>query len=104
MAALLVPAGLDARVAGRIVDLLGPAAPRLLRDDPWQLLAVPGVAPGEADRVARATLSGVARDDPRRARALVGWVLARHARDGHTVSPRSLVADGLREFGAGDPA
>jgi exodeoxyribonuclease V alpha subunit len=65
-------------------------------------LAVPGVVPGEADRVARTALPGVTRDDPRRARALVGWILARHARDGHTVSPRALVADGLREFGAGD--
>jgi len=101
---LLVPAGVEARVAGRIVDLLGPGAPRLLRDDPWQLLAVPGVAPGEADRVARTALPGVSRDDPRRARALVGWVLARQARDGHTVTPRGLVAEGLREYGAGDPA
>ncbi len=103
VAELLVPAGLPARVAGRVVDLLGPPAPRLLRDDPWQLLAVPGVTPAEADRVARAALPGVTRDDPRRARALVGWVLARHARDGHTVSPRDVVADALRELGAGDP-
>jgi exodeoxyribonuclease V alpha subunit len=100
---LIVPAGLDARVAGRVVDLLGPAAPRLLRDDPWRVLGVYGVAPGEADRVARSALPGVTRDDPRRARALVGWVLARHARDGHTVSPRTAVADSLAQFGAGDP-
>jgi exodeoxyribonuclease V alpha subunit len=85
-----------------VVDLLGPPAPRLLRDDPWQLLAVTGVTPGDADRVARAALPGVTRDDPRRARALVGWVLARQARDGHTVSPRTEVAESLAEFGAGD--
>jgi exodeoxyribonuclease V alpha subunit len=103
VAELVVPAGLDARVAGRVVDLLGPPAPRLLRDDPWRLLAVSGVTPVEADRVARAALPGVTRDDPRRARALVGWVLSRHARDGHTVSSRDLVADSLAEFGAGDP-
>jgi exodeoxyribonuclease V alpha subunit len=102
VASLIVPAGLDARVAGRIVDLLGPPAPRLLRDDPWQLLAVPGVTPPEADRVARSALPGVTRDDPRRARALVGWVLGRHARDGHTLSPRDAVADSLVEFGSGD--
>jgi exodeoxyribonuclease V alpha subunit len=101
VASLVVPAGLEARVAGRVVDLLGPPAPRLLRDDPWQLLAVPRVSPADADRVARAALPGVTRDDPRRARALVGWVLARHARDGHTVSPRAAVADALAEFATG---
>ena len=101
---LIVPAGLDARIAGRIVDLLGPPAPRLLRDDPWQLLMVTGVSPTDADRVARSALPGVTRDDPRRARALVSWVLARHARDGHTLSARAAVADALREFAAGDPA
>jgi exodeoxyribonuclease V alpha subunit len=100
---LLLPAGVDARVAGRIVDLLGHGAPRLVRDDPWQLLAVPTMTPADADRVARAALPGVTRDDPRRARALVAWALARDARDGHTVSPRSSVAAALREFAAGDP-
>ncbi len=102
VAALLVPAGVDARVAGRVVDSLGSPAPRLLRDDPWRLLAMPGVTVADADRVARAALPGVRRDDPRRGRALVGWVLARQARDGHTVSPRELVLDGLREFVTGD--
>jgi exodeoxyribonuclease V alpha subunit len=98
-----VPAGLDARVAGRIVDLLGPPASRLVRDDPWQLLSVYGVTPADADRVARAALPGIARDDPRRARALVGWVLAGQAREGHTIAPRDVVAGALAEFGAGDP-
>lgn len=102
VALLVVPAGLDARVAGRIVDLLGPPASRLLRDDPWQLLSVYGVSPSDADRVARAALPGVSRDDPRRARALVGWALAAQARDGHTVAPRDVVAGALTEFGAGD--
>ncbi len=100
---LLVPAGADPRLAGRAVDVLGPPASRLIRDDPWALLALPGVTPGDADRVARAILPGVRRDDPRRSRALVGWVLGRQARDGHTVSPVHLVVEALREFGAGDP-
>lgn len=101
---LLVPAELDARIASRVVDVLGPPAPRLVRDDPWVLLSVPGVQPADADRVARTALPGVRRDDPRRARALVGYVLARESRDGHTVSPAGAVRDGLAEFGVGDPA
>jgi exodeoxyribonuclease V alpha subunit len=103
---MLVPAGVDARVAARVVDALGPPAPRLLRDDPWTLLALPGVTLGEADRVARVAIPGVRRDDIRRSRALVGVVLARQARDGHTVTPRPSVLDGLREFelGAADHA
>jgi exodeoxyribonuclease V alpha subunit len=100
---LLVPAGLEARVAGRVVDALGPGAARLLRDDPWQLLAVANVTPAEADRVARAALPGVARDDPRRARALVAWVLARHAREGHTRTARDEVERAVDGFGVGDP-
>lgn len=103
VAELVVPAGVEARVAGRAVDLLGPPAPRLLRDDPWRLLAVTGVTPAEADLVARAAIPGVARDDARRSRALVGWVLARHARDGHTYSSREDVAADLDEFGVLDP-
>jgi exodeoxyribonuclease V alpha subunit len=101
---LLVPAGLDARVASRVVDTLGPPAPRLVRDDPWLLLGIPGVTPADADRVARAALPGVQRDDTRRARALVAHVLARDSRDGHTVTPADAVMDALAEFGAGDPA
>jgi exodeoxyribonuclease V alpha subunit len=60
------------------------------------------VTPPEADRVARAAIPGVARDDARRSRALVGWVLAQQARDGHTCSPRDDIAAGLVEFGVAD--
>jgi exodeoxyribonuclease V alpha subunit len=100
--ALLVPAGLDPRIAGRAVDVLGLGAARLLRDDPWLLLGAWGVLPADADRLARALEPGVQRDDPRRARALVGYVLARQARDGHTLAPAELVGRGLREFGIAD--
>ncbi len=96
---LLVGTGLDARLAGRAVDNLGPPAPRLLADDPWLLLHLPGVAPGEADRLARSLIPDARADDPRRSRALVHFVLARQARDGHTVTARDQVADLLREFG-----
>lgn len=102
VAQILVPAGLEARIAGRVVDLFGPPASRLLRDDPWRLLAINGVTPSDADRLARAVIPGVSRDDPRRARALVGYVLSKQARDGHTVDTRTDVASALSEFGAGD--
>jgi exodeoxyribonuclease V alpha subunit len=100
-AVLIVPAGLDARLAGRAVDTLGPPASRLLRDDPWTLLSVFGVTVSDADRLARSALPGIQRDDPRRGRALVGFVLAREAREGHTVSPRDLVEHALAEFDCG---
>ena len=99
---LLVPAGLDARLAGRLVDALGPPAPRLLRDDPWVSLLVTGVTPADADRLARATLPGVERTDSRRARALVGYVLGRIAREGHTVASRAEIMRQLSGFGVGD--
>jgi exodeoxyribonuclease V alpha subunit len=102
VAELLVPADVDARVAGRVVDAFGPSASRLLRDDPWRLLEVWGIVPSDADRVARVAVPGVQRDDPRRARALVGFVLGRQARDGHTLTSRPEVEAALAEFGVGD--
>jgi exodeoxyribonuclease V alpha subunit len=98
---LILPAGVEPRLAGRIVDALGPPAPRLLRDDPWRLLTLHGVTLGDADRVARAAIPGVRRDDSRRSRALVSFVLAREARDGHTVTPQSSIVEALREFDIG---
>jgi exodeoxyribonuclease V alpha subunit len=99
---LLVPAGLDARVARRVVDVLGPAAPRLVRDDPWTLLSIPGLTPAEVDRVARLAIPGVRGDDERRGRGLVGHVLAREAREGHTLTPRPDIVAALGEFGVPD--
>jgi exodeoxyribonuclease V alpha subunit len=101
---ILLPAGVEPRLAGRVVDALGPPAPRLLRDDPWQLLGLYGVTLADADRVARSAIPGVRRDDARRSRALVALVLAGQAREGHTVSERGLVEDGVRGFDVADPA
>lgn len=101
--ALLTPANLDARLAGRLVDLHGNGAARLLRDDPWMVLALPEVRVADADRLAIATLPGVQRDDPRRGRSLVGHALARAARDGHTVLPAELVHAALSAEGVSDP-
>jgi exodeoxyribonuclease V alpha subunit len=100
---LFVEARMDARVAGRAVDLLGPAAPRLIRDDPWAVLGVPGVDIATADRLARVAIPGVRPDDPRRGRAIVGWLLAAQAREGHTVDTVMSVARSLHGLGIADP-
>ena len=95
---LLVAAQLPARWAARVLELFGPAAHRLLRDDPWRLLQVNGVDVPDADALARVAIAGVARSDPRRSRALVGFALARAARDGHTVWPAAEVAHDLQLY------
>jgi exodeoxyribonuclease V alpha subunit len=82
---LLLAADLPARLAGRAVEAFGPGAQRLLRDDPWRLLQLTGVDVPDADALARVALPGVQLSDSRRSRALVGYVLARAARDGHTL-------------------
>jgi exodeoxyribonuclease V alpha subunit len=104
LAELMVPAGVDARLAGRAVEMLGPSAPRLVRDDPWVLLQLNGVEPAQADRVAVAAVPGIRKDDARRSRALVGWLLARRARDGHTVADAAEIARQLRGVGVEDGA
>jgi exodeoxyribonuclease V alpha subunit len=100
---LLSSAGLPARLAGRAVDTFGPGANRLLRDDPWRLLQLTGVDIPDADALARAAIPGVQPTDSRRCRALVGHVLARAARDGHTLSPAEQVEQELRLYRIADP-
>lgn len=101
---VLVRARVDPRLAGRAVDLFGPNAPRLVRDDPWIVLQIAGVVPGDADRLAVAAVPGIQRDDPRRSRALVGYVLERIARDGSTVADVQTVAAELSQYGIADVA
>ncbi|MDQ6936474.1 MAG: AAA family ATPase [Actinomycetota bacterium] len=100
---LLLAAGLDARLAGRTIDTLGPGAPRLIRDDPWIVLSVAGVDVATADRLARVAIAGVRPDDSRRGRALVAWVLTGQARDGHTMNSALDVAAAVRNLGVADP-
>ena len=100
---LLLAAGLPARLAGRAVEIFGAGAHRLLRDDPWRLLQLPGVDVPDADALARAAIAGVELSDPRRSRALVGFVLARVAREGHTVWPVSQVRLDLELYRIPDP-
>ncbi|RBY84776.1 AAA family ATPase [Blastococcus sp. TF02A-26] len=101
---LLVGAGLDAKLAAGTADALGPDAARRLRDDPWALLGLTGVALADADRLAIALLPGADRQDTRRGRAIVALTLRTATRDGHTVLPVDLVVAALRAEGIADPA
>ena len=102
--ALLVGAGLDAKLASTAADALGNDAARRLRDDPWALLGLTGVTLGDADRLAIAVLPGADRQDSRRGRAIVAQTLRTATRDGHTVLPADLVVAALRAEGVADPA
>jgi len=100
---LLLSAGLSARLAGRAVEIFGAGAHRLLRDDPWRLLQLPGVDVAAADALARAAIAGVQLSDPRRSRALVGYLLTQAAREGHTVWPVSEVELDLQLYRISEP-
>jgi exodeoxyribonuclease V alpha subunit len=101
---LIMSARLPARLAGRVVELLGPGAVRLLKDDPWRLLQLTGVEVADADALARAAIPGVLQSDPRRSRALVGWVLGQAAREGHTLCTIDEVAADLALYRVASPA
>ncbi|MEW1888210.1 helix-hairpin-helix domain-containing protein [Streptomyces sp. NPDC085659] len=98
VAAVLSAGGAPAALGGPAAALLGDRAAELLREDPWQLLALPGVGPEQADGFARALLGAACGpDDERRTAALTGWVLEQAALRGHT----ALDADRVREALAG---
>ncbi|WP_331254529.1 helix-hairpin-helix domain-containing protein, partial [Streptomyces halstedii] len=83
---------------------LGEQAAGILREDPWQLLSVPGVRPEQADGFARALLGAdCGPDDERRTAALVGWVLERAALRGHTALDATEVRAALAERAVSDP-
>ncbi len=104
VAQLLHPVGLPVRLAGALVAALGTQASAQLREDPWRVLEHPELTPTQADRFALATLDPrPGRDDPRRGAAFTLHVLARAARDGHTVQPASLVLSALTGLGIPDP-
>ncbi|MFE9538400.1 helix-hairpin-helix domain-containing protein [Streptomyces sp. NPDC006691] len=90
--------GAPEALAAQVTGALGEQAAERLGADPWQLLAVPGVRPEQADGFARALLGAECRpDDERRAAALVGWILEQAAVRGHT----ALAADDVRKALAG---
>ena len=103
-AQLLAACQVPARFAGPAVAMLGRSAQDQLRQDPWRLLAVPQIRPDQADWFARKLLREQASpQDQRRGRALVSYLLARAARDGHTAVPAGVIAGALARFRIEDP-
>lgn len=102
---LLVAADLPPRLAAATVDMLGEAAASELRADPWRILGTGQIQPERADAFARGVLGREATPgDLRRGRALVAYLLARAARDGHTVQHAATVARAVAGFDIDDPA
>lgn len=94
--AALTRGGAPPELAEGAVTALGEGAGRLLAEDPWSILALPGVRPDQADGFARGTLGEECRpDDRRRGRALVGWLLTRAAEAGHTALEWSVLVGAL---------
>ncbi|MGW1705764.1 ATP-dependent DNA helicase [Streptomyces sp. NPDC002206] len=104
VSAVLAEAGAPEALAGPAAQTLGAQAADVLREDPWQLLAVAGVRPEQADGFARALLGAACGpDDERRTAALVGWLLERAALQGHTALDASAVRAALAERAVTDP-
>ncbi|MGW6742122.1 helix-hairpin-helix domain-containing protein [Streptomyces sp. NPDC055025] len=102
--AVLAEGGAPEALAGQAAAVLGERAADALREDPWQLLAVPGVRPEQADGFARALLGAACGPgDERRAAALVGWLLERAALQGHTALEASSVRRALAEHAVPEP-
>ncbi|MFD3943988.1 helix-hairpin-helix domain-containing protein [Streptomyces sp. NPDC058579] len=101
---VLARGGAPESLAGQVAATLGEGAAEALREDPWQLLAVPGVRPEHADGFARALLGAeCGPDDPRRAVALVAWLLERAALKGSTALGDTAVRTGLTGLSVSDP-
>ncbi|MEU5610717.1 helix-hairpin-helix domain-containing protein, partial [Streptomyces sparsogenes] len=101
---VLAEGGAPESLAGAVVAALGEGAAEALREDPWQLLAVPGVRPDQADGFARALLGpSCGPGDERRAQALTVWLLERAALEGHTALESSALRAGLAKLSVPDP-
>ncbi|MGW0790773.1 helix-hairpin-helix domain-containing protein [Streptomyces sp. NPDC002911] len=104
VAAVLAEGGAPEALARPTAATLGERAAGALREDPWQLLSVPGVRPEQADGFARALLGAeCGPDDERRTAALVGWLLERAALRGHTAQDADEVRTALGAFSVADP-
>jgi exodeoxyribonuclease V alpha subunit len=104
-AEVLVSCRVPARYAAPAVGYLGKSAAIRLREDPWLLLSLPQIRPDQADWFARRLLGDQAHpQDPRRGRALVGYLLTRAARDGHTAVAADVILRSVARFRVDDPA
>lgn len=104
-AEVLTSGGAPAEFAAAAVAVLGDGAAAALRADPWAVLALPGVRPEQADGFARGLLGPDAGPgDPRRAQALVPWLLEQAALRGHSAMEIGEVAAGLEKLGLPDAA
>ncbi|WP_063736357.1 helix-hairpin-helix domain-containing protein [Kitasatospora aureofaciens] len=103
--AVLSAGGAPVELAAAAVAAFGDGAAERLREDPWAVLGLPGVRPEHADHFARGLLgASVGPDDPRRAQALVVWVLEQAALRGHSAQELSEVAAGLERLRMPEPA
>ncbi|WP_432121951.1 helix-hairpin-helix domain-containing protein [Streptomyces sp. S1] len=101
---VLARGGAPEALAGQVAAALGEGAATVLADDPWQLLAVAGVRPEQADGFARALLGpDCGPGDPRRTVALTVWLLERAALRGDTALELSAVRAGLAAHSVPDP-
>ncbi|MFJ8138229.1 helix-hairpin-helix domain-containing protein [Streptomyces sp. NPDC096013] len=101
---VLAEGGAPETLAAQVAAALGEGADHQLREDPWQLLRVPGVRPEQADGFARALLGAeCAPDDERRGRAVTGWLLEQAALAGHTALEASALTAALAKQGVPDP-
>jgi exodeoxyribonuclease V alpha subunit len=105
VAELLHPAGMPLRAVFQLVDDLGSRAASMLAEDPWRLLDSGAVQPREADVFAlRLLAERPDKSDRRRGRAFTVHVLARSARDGHTVLPEATLVSALVGLDVPDPS
>ncbi|MEC4020937.1 helix-hairpin-helix domain-containing protein, partial [Streptomyces sp. H27-D2] len=101
---VLAAGGAPEGLAAKAGEVLGQRAAKVLREDPWQLLAVPGVRFEQADGFARALLgSGCGPGDERRVQALVGRLLEQAALEGYTVLDSADLRDALAKHAVPDP-
>ncbi|MEE1832758.1 helix-hairpin-helix domain-containing protein [Streptomyces sp. SP17KL33] len=102
--AVLAEGGAPEALVPQVAEALGEGAGARLREDPWQLLRVPGVRPEQADGFARALLGAeCGPDDERRGRAVTVWLLEQAAVAGHTALEAPALVAALGQRAVPDP-